>query len=125
MTGSHRLRKIVENEDAPMGMKARAIYAISLMPDAIEDSFWLLGHLGTYLQLPIIECLFAFEVPLHTVAQRAGPGAKSVAVPVLRGCDLLGLADDLPFVTPEHYTLAQLMALFDDNSGSVQRQLWI
>ena len=54
----------------------------------------------------------SWPLPLHTVAQRAGPGAKSVAVPVLRGCDLLGLADDLPFVTPEHYTLAQLMALF-------------
>ena len=53
-------------------------------------------------------------LPLRAVARRAGASAKSVAVPALRGCELLGLADDLPFVTPEHYTLSQLMALFDD-----------
>ena len=64
VTGSLRLRKIVENEDAPAGVKARAIYAISLMPDAIEDLLWLMGYVGSYLQLPIIECLLAFEAPL-------------------------------------------------------------
>ena len=53
------------------------------------------------------------DCTLCVVARREhGGNAKSVPVPGLRSCHLLGIADNMPFVTPQHYSLPQLTRLF-------------